>query len=493
MPKHTKQHVRSLRKSAGVATDKSVTSIRSTSSSLKGWAIVLLTFLMAMLAFTEAPGLNGPSYWTWPWRRLDLAQWLVMLACGVPAVLTLVFFRYRQSTNWILLACWIVSSMALKLGCVLSQSNPIGFDYLSKVTWSPDATSYYFDAARIVATAQQDGVSPTFWFPRYDELVRARPPEGMNLHTITKPAGPLWFYLLFTWSMDYKSPTTMIVCSIALMLCSLVSIPAIYWCVRTVTDNPTVGLIAAAIVAVAPGFVLFPTKLDGLWVGLGAVVLGTWYLALMRSRWRYSSLLGLGLAVILFVGFQQLTLGLFMALMPAIVITDRPMVQRYGTALKYGVPAIFLAIGLHVLLALTTGYNTWKVFRANLYAQNLLLGLPELQSRRAPWTTFWDLYDYSLGGGWVVALVFLMGLMNFELSPVIRRLGWAAAVLLGVIAVLALIPAETARCWLFLSAAPLILIASEANTWPRDRQTLLVGCILVATFIIHGKMAFILP
>lgn len=461
--------------------------------SVKAWFLLSITLLMCGLALWEVPGVNGPSYWTWPWRSLRAVQWLVMLVCAVPAVAALWLYQFPHPKTWHILLALICSSMMLKLGCVLSQSDPVGLAYWKQVTWSPDATSYYFDAARIVATVEQDQEHPLFWFCSYDELIRTTGPSSLSLHTITKPAGPLCYYFFFVWFFDYGNPATIVACGFTLIVLSLLSIPATYWCIRQFVDSPRAALIAAAVVALAPGFNLFPTKLDALWVGLCALTIGTWQVTLVRGGYRCAVLLGLCLAFILFVGFQLLTIGLFMSCLPAIVLADQPMLKRYLEAIRKGMPAIAMALGLHVVLALMSGYNTWKVFQANLWAQSQLLLLPELQPRQAPWTTFWDLYDYSLGGGWGVAIVFLMGLFNGGIDRRMRLIGVAALSLMLVIAVLALIPAETARCWLFLSAAPLILIASELARWSTRQQVLVLGCILTATLTIHGKMAFILP
>ena len=403
---------------------------------VKGWIVLLVALVMAVLATAHISGVNGPEYWTWPWRRLSVSQWLVMLLLALPSMVMIGLLQRRSwRPPWLLLVM-MLSALSLKLGCVLSQSQPIGWNYLRQVTWSRDATSYFYDAARLVSTVKQDKLDTWFWFRDFDQLVRTPPPAGLNMHTITKPAGPLLFYFVIVWHMDYTS-VSLVVASLALMVLSLSSIPATYWCVKQFTDQVDSGLIAAALVAVSPGFNLFSTKFDPLWIGLGAMTLGAWQLALTRRSGWLSLLLGLLLAMILFVGFQQLTLGLFMALMPAIVLPARPLWQRYWQAVQLGLPAIGIAIGAHVLLALVSGYNSWKVFQANWYAQGQLLDHPLLSARRAPWTTVGDLYDFALGGGWVVAAVLVMGLFNGQLSRQVRLLGVAACVLMGVIAVLA--------------------------------------------------------
>ncbi|MBX3423714.1 MAG: hypothetical protein KF752_19325 [Pirellulaceae bacterium] len=459
---------------------------------IKGWLLLAIAALMFSLTIRHTPGVNGPYYWTWPWRELSTSQWLVMLLCALPAVAMIWLFRNSRLSNTAMLLGWMLAALSLKLGCVWSQATPIGWSYLRDVTLSPDATSYYYDAARIVHTIRTDDAPRLLWLQHYDELVRTPPPHGFHLHTMTKPAGPLGFYVALVLLLGF-GPTSMLICSLTLIGLSLLSIPAVYWCIERMTERPECGLMAASLLALTPGYLLFPTKFDPLWVGLGAITVGIWHQALVRNSHFYSLLLAIPLGLILFVGFQQLTLGLFMALLPAIVLSDRPWMDRYVSAVRLGAPPIIVIIVVDWIVNTFLGYSSWRVFQANLFAQSKLMEQPMLAARRAPWTAGWDVYDFALGSGWILAIVFVMGLVNSQLERRVRQFGWAAGALLAVIAVLALIPAETARCWLFLAVAPLVIVAAEVNSWPRDRQVVAMGGVLLATLIIHGNMAFILP
>src|SRR6478736_4402470 len=49
---------------------------------------------MAVLVFLHLPGMNGPWYWKWPWRRLPvIPYWPLICASAAPVLVAIVLPR----------------------------------------------------------------------------------------------------------------------------------------------------------------------------------------------------------------------------------------------------------------------------------------------------------------------------------------------------------------------------------------------------------------
>src|SRR3954470_16820146 len=58
--------------------------------------ILLLTAALAAALCLHLPGLNGPAYWQWPWRRLDAGRLFPLMALAV-APLAVAWATWRDT------------------------------------------------------------------------------------------------------------------------------------------------------------------------------------------------------------------------------------------------------------------------------------------------------------------------------------------------------------------------------------------------------------
>jgi hypothetical protein len=402
----------------------------------------------------------------------------IMLVGTVPLWVAAAFLCRRPLRPALIIAFLCVGAMTAKVGCVLSQATPPGWNYLAAVMTSPTAVSYYGDAVRLPLELPD-------YLANYDLAVRSA-----SLHTATKPAGPLLYFRAFVLAFG-DSQSTAIVAGLALMALSLTAVPATFLAVRVLTSSTDAGVLAAAILASSPGFLLFPVKFDAVWVTLTCLMLAAWHRA-QRQDWLLPCLgLGATIGLACFVAFHLLVVGLFLVLMPFAVGPPRRLAEQVDDLTIRGITVMLVVVGLHLGLYLAIGYSTPAVAAANLDVQRTLLqSMPE---RRMPHTAVWDLYDFSLGLGWSFPILLGLALGNRAVDPGVRRLGWLAAAQLIVVAAFAMIPGETARCWMFLAPVALLAPVAELTMWSPRAQGMVVALVVVATLVVHAQMVFVLP
>jgi hypothetical protein len=451
-------------------------------------AAVVLTF--CALSLLHVRPVNGPSYFVWAWRTLPWDCWLVSTAGSLP-LLGAILWMHRcpaATTRGVVvqLATLMLASALFKAAVLFAQASPIGTKYAVDLVRSPWATSWFYDAARLRQ------FNPD-WVSQYHQLV-----GSLTMHARNKPIGPV---LLFNWviGMLGVSVAAALSCAAGLIVLASTSIPATYACVKAIVagewaDAPpgtarAAGMSAAALVAVAPGFLLFPVKFDSIWIASSAVMVLAWYRAIRTDRvWPWSIVMGATLAVQMFFGFHQLTLGIFLAVLPLLLRRERVAAEHVMFFVRHGCVVAGVVISVHAAVYAATGYQTPAVLQANVETQRLFLA--QVPARRAPYTTLWDLYDFALGFGWCSAIVFVAALLDRRIASNLRLIGAAGAAQLLIIAVTALIAAETARCWLFMALGPLIAVGALLARWSASARVLFLVCVLLASLVLHATMVF---
>lgn len=449
-----------------------------------------VVLVMAVLAFLHVRPVNGPSYFVWQWRSLPWDCWLLTIAGALPLLATICWMWRRPATTrrttLAQLAALMLSSALLKCVVLIAQASPIDTRYAVDLIRSPWATSFFYDAARMHHFGSG-------WVPLYDELAPL-----LTMHTRNKPIGPVLYFYTITGAMGVTANAAL-VCAGGLIALASASIPAVYACVRAIlegewTDAPagtarSAALWAAALVAVAPGFILFPAKFDAIWIAISAVMILAWYRMIRVDRiWPWSIVLGATVALQTFFGFHQLALGAFMVAMPFILCRDRVMAQHFFFFVRHSLTVAGVAAGVHIVVNFLSGYDTLATLQANLASQRLFL--EAVPARRAPYTTLWDLYDFALGFGWCGAIVFAAALLDRRIALNVRLIGFAALGQLLLIALTALIAAEASRCWLFMSVGPLVATGALLSRWSASPRVLVLVSVLIASLVLNGTMTF---
>jgi hypothetical protein len=447
-------------------------------------AVVLVGVVMAALVVCHCPGVNGPWFWKWPWRRLPAWPYypfMILAAVPVFAAIALRHWRPRTSVA-IALVLIMAGSMTMKLANVAAGRQPIGLDRIGQLVESKQVTSYYTDAAKYIDS--------TSWLADYSEIV-----SWLELHTRSKPAGPGTFYRAMILAFG-ESRSTAIACGIAVGLLSTLSIPAIWWLVRLLTGESEAGLRAAAMLALCPGFVLFFPMLDPIYVVFTAAMLGLWHLALTRGGWVWAAALGVALMATTFVTYLPLVLGAFMlgyALLGPLART-LSMRQRIETLVWQGTIALAAWAGAFAVLWLTTRYEPIVVFRANLHAQHKFIAKFH-PARTFPRTVPWDLADFALGAGWIVPALAIAALVRqlrtSEAGADRSRLLLLCLGMPLLVAMTALIQTETARVWIFLLPMLLLPASIELGRFPPRARAVVYVALFGVLLVVGQNMKFL--
>jgi hypothetical protein len=139
-------------------------------------------FLFLLAIALRAPYANG-AIWAWPWRDPPLLS--IYAYCLLP--LPLLLWSLRESERgggrpYPILSAWMLLSLALQILALFGEEHSL--DKLARIVMSPDATSYFTDAAAITAWPA--------WLAEFHA-------QQLHLHANTHPPGPtLYYYALIT-------------------------------------------------------------------------------------------------------------------------------------------------------------------------------------------------------------------------------------------------------------------------------------------------------
>jgi hypothetical protein len=425
--------------------------------------IVLATaaaLMLGVLAILHVPGVTGPWFWRWLYRRLP--PWPLygaLAAAAVPFFVGQVVHHRlrRRDATALALACVALACLGMKLASVLPHTDPPSLALIEIIVENPDATSYYTDAAAL-RSAHAGGARE--WLPLYPQYMPA-----LSLHSKTKAPGPIlyWTGVIGTFGVGR---TAAMAGGIGLGLLAVLSIPATYLLIRALTGLPDAAFAGASFMALCPGFVLFFPMFDATYPILTCALVGLWAGALERRDRRLAALLGVVLAFTCLVTFNVLVIGTFMALYPLVVPVQLPPRARFLRALEMGAIAVVTWLFLLLLMMPAIGYDAFATFASAWRNQHELLRRFG-ESRPYPLTIPFDLTDFAFGAAWSGAVIAAGFFFDRAARADVRvmRLAILCVAQLVLVAATGLLQLETARVWTFMLPLLMVPVGLEMRAW----------------------------
>ncbi|HVT89750.1 MAG TPA: hypothetical protein VHD56_12920 [Tepidisphaeraceae bacterium] len=453
---------------------------------LKVGLLVSLALVMFALLIVHAPYVNGPvSYWAWGWRRLDaLFVYPCIVLAGIPFLAAQFLDLRRCRFRIAAIALLVISSWMIRVAGVMVRDDPPSMAPLPRLIGNPQATSYFTDAMTL------SNISIREWMADYPQRM-----PNLNLHSQTKPPGPViyWWVFIKLFGVTQKGA---IIGGLTLGLFGALAIPATYLLLKHLLLDSVAAFCGASFLALSPGFVLFFPMFDSTYILLSCALIGFWSLALRDDRPVWSVMLGATLGLILVITYNILVIGVFMMAV-ALVTGDWSRSRRMERIAKHATIAAGTTISMLVILRFALGFHPIQTFTAAWTIQRRLLA-EHPGERPWPQTIPFDLTDFALGSAWVsylLAIYYFAGPKRQTVPNDQPPSQWMVAILailqLVIVALTGLLPLETARVWNFLLPLLMIPIGLELQSWTRKERLIVYGAVLLITAAICQNLTFI--
>ena len=449
--------------------------------------ITLVTIVLFVLVYQHTPWINGPWYWTWPWRRLDgFSLYASMFMGFIPFLSAQILYDKKVMSLWSSLSLIMISMFCMEVISMGMQSASFDYIRIILIVENPITTSYFTDALN-VSNIQQ------FLSSFHENL------DSFHLHAKNKPPGFILYYVMMLFL--FKEPEIAALAGgIFIGLLATLTIPATYFLTRVLTNDRNAAFNAASYISITPALILFFPEFDQILPILTCLLIGSWVLALEKNKKRYSLLFGIVLSASVFMNWALLVLGGFL-LMYTFYSLIQSKGQQYAQIVKHSFTAFMTVLVIYLVLWLVSGYDPIATFLKNLSLQlsmkkELAITLGPSYSFYPPYpdTILFDLLDFALGAGWIGVLLVLMfmGRKVHEKKRDHELLVSCFCLLqLFIVAVGGLLASETARLWIFMLPLFLVPVGLELTTFnlsSRIGSFLLVWVLMV---VICQNMLFI--
>jgi hypothetical protein len=200
-------------------------------ANLRPAIVVITAIVLAGLVILHTRGLNGPWYWQWRWRQIPAGRWYAAMAlAAVPSCLAALVWQRRVAAAIVLL---MVSTFAMRLASAGVVRGWFDTSLIAEIVKSPEATSYYADAA-VLSTYPG-------WLADYPDLL-----YNTSLHTQSKPPGPVHFWMTVVRVFGYNDRAA-VIGAIVMGLLATLSVPATWWLVTELTARRLAGARVCAV------------------------------------------------------------------------------------------------------------------------------------------------------------------------------------------------------------------------------------------------------
>lgn len=422
----------------------------------KALSLFMLATVLSYLAFAHSTGLNGPTYWRWPWRALHAGELAVGFSLAlVPFALAHYLHAVRRWSPYAALVPVMLSLFVLELVAIGEQTTPFTLRRIAEVVKSSSATSYFTDALPL-AHADFD---LRRWLSDFPQLL-----GRLHVHSMTKPPGPILYYLVLIGLFGPEAAAA--IGGLLIGLLATASVPATCWLIQVLSNDRTRGFWGASFLALTPGLVLFLPQLDQVYPVFACMMVGLWVLGLRTGRPAYAVGSGIAFVASCMFAFNLLVLGAFLVGYSLLWWRSAPG-GRTRLVFKQLAWAVTAFTGIFVLLYVALRFDALATFTSavrNLRRTqaDIARSFPEW-ARPYPTTVLFDLVDFSLGAGWVGFVLAVLGV--FGLSGAGRRTAFLCFGQFVVVAATGLLAVETARVWLFMLPLLMFPIDAELADW----------------------------
>jgi hypothetical protein len=438
--------------------------------------VAIVAIAMGILLAVHAPFMNGPAYWKWPWRRIAAWPYFgAMLLCAAPIFAAMFVGAATRTRRIGAIAMIMLSMFAMQVVQIGMTVKPFSLSRIVYFVESPMNTSYFSDAAKTVDVPLIKLLSE---YPSYQR-------ESFDMHSREKPPGPVLFFRWLLLARGVSDQTAMLA-GILIGLLATLCVPMTYAMIRVLVKDRDSAMVGSAMIALCPGLILNFPMLDQVYAVGTCVLIIAWVLVLRTAKPQAAIGFGLVLAICLFVVYHFLVLGFFLGAMSISFLLVSPKEQA-GRMVQLTAMAIAAFVIIYFAVFAVTGLNAMDCFRTALANQ---AEMSAQWNRPYPKTVFFDLTDFALGAAWIPWLLAIFALVNREITREHRALGfWGIAQLL-IVAIAALLPAETARVWCFLLPLLVFPAAMELSRWPRRMQLATLAMIWLLLCLVGQNMTF---
>jgi hypothetical protein len=427
-------------------------------------------FLVAL--FLELPGINGTSYWQWPWRSLDLAHTLAVFA-GPLLMLGLLAWLWLRSA---LLSA--ADARALAYGLVACQlllqwarlrAEPGGWAWLEAVVQSRTATSSFTDALRIGDV---------------EAFLRDSASRSLEPNSSTYPPGTVLFY----WLLLKIAPTPGLAARIGGALIAIVTsfgVVVAFHFASLWTSEPARRLGASFAYALMPALLVALPSFEQLYPIFTMLGLIVWHRAIDRP----SAAIWLGLLafVATMMAYQFALLAVPFGLYALCVLRSRGWDFEVRRAILLAAAIAFGAwLCAYCMLAVATGFHPIDRFIAALHPRSIAA---HLVPRPYGMSILYDLFDFALGGG-----ILMLPLLAIHFARDDARetlITFACLVSLAMIDLTGIIRCEAARVWLFLQPLAIVPAGLALSRFKPAARGLVLGLSALILVAIVCKLSFL--
>lgn len=425
--------------------------------------MVALGAAFVVALFVELPGVNGPWYWQWPWRSLDVVNTLAVFA-GPLLMLGFLAWRWSRTpppsaADARTLAFGLVVCQAL-LQWARLRAEPGDWAWLDELVQSHDVTSYYTDALRIHDLGS---------------FLRDFSWQRLEHHSSTHPPGPILFY----WALLQLLPPDLTARAGGALIGVIASfgVAVAYWFGSLWTDDPSRRLGACFAYALMPSLVVVLPSFDQLYPIFTMLGLIFWSQAFDRPQRAIA--LGLTAFVATNMAYQFVLLAVPFTLYALAVLRTRGWdVELRRSMLRAAAIAFGVWFGANVVLSFVTPFHPIDSFVAAIARQARLAAF----MGRPYWMSIgYDPFDFILGGGVLALPLLVIHFAREEPRETVITLAGLVSIL--IIDLTGLIRCEAARVWLFLQPLAIVpagLTLARFNPAPRGVILGLSSLILIA-------------
>lgn len=445
-----------------------------------GWkpavAVGAGAFLFGVLVIAHFPGINGPYYWQWPWRRIPAVRLLWPILAGMVPFGVAQFAHRRDkwsTSSRLMLLC--LSVLLLQVAAAGIQSDPFRLTRLWQLIMSPDVTSYFTDAARLVDQK---------------ELLRTFPDllPSFHLHSMNKPPGAILFHLTMI-KLFGNHEAAALAGALFIALGAACVAPSTYWFTLSFGGNRDAAFHAASCVTLCTGLILFFPEFDQVYPVLTCGLLGFWVAALRRNRARLAVAAGLVFFLASFLAYSFLVLGAFLGAYTLYHICSHTSRKERLAVVKHLTLAVGAVVFAYLVLWIFARNNPFATFAAAWRNQ---VQLATMLARPYPTCVLFDLLDFGLGASWIPLALSARYLARRSRTKPDHEF-WVVCFCLGqvlIVAFLGILRCETARVWLFmfpLVAAPAGL---ELARWSFSQRMVAFAGMAFLLFVVLQNMVF---